>query len=179
MVGEDAFYLCYAVGSNFGWGYDWVDHMVLIKLDTNLNVLWRRYWNKYQPEYGMKVYWPHSITTTSDGGCLITGECFHSDRSNPAVFILKFFSDGSLSIPEAEAFVRPYMFYPNPAQGQCTVQFERETPSVVRLFTIEGVLVQEIIPTRESIELTLPASGVYLLVCDMKEGTVVRKVVSR
>jgi hypothetical protein len=71
------------------------------------------------------------------------------------------------------------LIYPNPAQGQCTVQFERETPSVVRLFTIEGTLVQEFIPTRESIELTLPASGVYLLVCDMKEGTVVRKVVSR
>ena len=71
------------------------------------------------------------------------------------------------------------LIYPNPAQGQCTVQFERETPSVIRLFTIEGVLVQEIIPTGESIELTLPASGVYLLVCDMKEGTVVRKVVGR
>jgi len=71
------------------------------------------------------------------------------------------------------------LIYPNPAQGQCTVQFERETPNVVRLFTIEGVLVQEIIPTRESIELTLPANGVYLLVCDMKEGTVVRKVVGR
>lgn len=69
--------------------------------------------------------------------------------------------------------------YPNPAQGQCTVQFERETPNVVRLFTLEGALVQEIIPTKETLELTLPASGVYLLVCEMKEGTVTRKIVSR
>jgi hypothetical protein len=71
------------------------------------------------------------------------------------------------------------LIYPNPVQGQCTVQFERETPSLVRLFTIEGTLVQEFIPTHESIELTLPANGVFFLVCDMKEGSVVRKIVSR
>ena len=69
--------------------------------------------------------------------------------------------------------------YPNPAQGQCTVQFEREKPSVIRLFTLEGSLVQEIIPTKETLELALPASGVYLLVCEMREGTVTRKIVSR
>lgn len=71
------------------------------------------------------------------------------------------------------------LIYPNPAQGRCSVQFERETPSVVRLFTIEGTLVQEIIPTRESLELTLPGSGIFLLVCEMKEGTVTRRIVNR
>lgn len=71
------------------------------------------------------------------------------------------------------------LVYPNPAQGQCTVRFDRETPSVVQLFTLEGALVQEIVPTKETLELTLPASGVYLLVCEMKEGTVTRKIVNR
>ena len=71
------------------------------------------------------------------------------------------------------------LIYPNPAQGRCTVQFERETPSVIRLFTLEGILVQEIIPTKEAFELNLPGSGVYLLVCEMKEGTVTRRIVSR
>lgn len=71
------------------------------------------------------------------------------------------------------------LVYPNPAQGTCTVQFDRETPSVVRLFTLEGALVQEFIPTKESFELTLPGSGVFLLVCEMKDGTVTRRIVNR
>ena len=50
---------------------------------------------------------------------------------------------------------------------------------MARLYTLEGALVKEIIPTKETFELTMPTPGVYLLVCEMKEGTVVKKVVSR
>ena len=71
------------------------------------------------------------------------------------------------------------LVYPNPAQGRCTVQFEREMPGVVRLYTIEGTLLQEIRPNKETLELNLPGQGVFLLVCEMKEGTVTRKIVSR
>lgn len=71
------------------------------------------------------------------------------------------------------------LIYPNPTQGQCVVQFKQEIPKVARLYTLEGALVKEIIPTKETFELTMPTPGVYLLVCEMKEGTVVKKVVSR
>ena len=71
------------------------------------------------------------------------------------------------------------LIYPNPTQGQCMVQFKQEPPKVARLYTLEGALVKEIIPTKETFELTMPTPGVYLLVCEMKEGTVVKKVVSR
>ena len=99
---------------------------------------------------------------------------FHTDTLVPPTPVDPVDSTGIQTLTAGKMLV-----YPNPAHGQCTVQFERETPSVVRLFTIEGTLVQEFIPTHESIELTLPSSGVFLLVCDMKEGTVVRKIVSR
>ena len=68
---------------------------------------------------------------------------------------------------------------PNPTPGQCVVQFKQKIPKVARLYTLEGALVKEIIPTKETFELTMPTPGVYLLVCEMKEGTVVKKVVSR
>ena len=68
--------------------------------------------------------------------------------------------------------------YPNPAQGYCVVQFDRELPSVVRLYSINGVLLMEAIPDKERMELTLPAEGVFLVVCEMKEGTAVRKIVN-
>ena len=58
------------------------------------------------------------------------------------------------------------------------VQFERELPTAVRLYSTNGILLMEAIPDKERMELTLPAKGVFLLVCEMKEGTAVRKIVN-
>ncbi len=69
--------------------------------------------------------------------------------------------------------------YPNPAHGQCMVHFTQEMPKIIRLYTIEGALIQEVIPTKETLELTLPSKGVFILKCEMKEGTVVRKIVNQ
>jgi hypothetical protein len=99
---------------------------------------------------------------------------FHTDTLVPPTPVDPVDSTGIQTLTADKMLV-----YPNPAHGQCMVQFECETPSVVRLFTIEGVLMQEFTPATESFELILPGSGVFLLVCDMKEETVVRKIVSR
>lgn len=81
---------------------------------------------------------------------------------------------------EIQTFTTDLMLvYPNPAHGQCMVQFEREIPNVVRLFSIEGALLQEIKPDKETLELNLPSQGVFLLVCEMKAGTVIRKIVNQ
>lgn len=69
--------------------------------------------------------------------------------------------------------------YPNPAHGQCMVHFTQEMPKIIRLYTIEGALIQEVIPTKETLELTLPSKGIFILNCEMKEGTVVRKIVNQ
>ena len=69
--------------------------------------------------------------------------------------------------------------YPNPAHGQCMVRFEQEIPAVVRLYSVDGTLLKEIIPTKETLELTLPSQGVFILSCETKEGTVMRKIVNQ
>ena len=69
--------------------------------------------------------------------------------------------------------------YPNPAHGQCVVQFAQEMPKTVRLYSIAGALIQEFIPTKETMELILPSKGIFILSCEMKEGTVVRKIVNQ
>ena len=68
--------------------------------------------------------------------------------------------------------------YPNPAQGHCTVEFE-EIPTMVRLYGINGTLVMTAVPSKETMELTLPTSGVFILVCDMKDGVVMRKIINQ
>ena len=69
--------------------------------------------------------------------------------------------------------------YPNPAHGQCVVYFGQELPKTVRLFAVDGALLREFIPQKETMELSLPESGVFLLYCEMKSGVVVRKIVNR
>ena len=99
---------------------------------------------------------------------------FHTDTLVPPTPVDPVDSTGIRTLTTDKMLV-----YPNPAHGQCTVQFECETPNVVRLFTIEGILVQEFIPTSESFELIFPGKGTFLIVCEMKEGTVARRIVSR
>lgn len=69
--------------------------------------------------------------------------------------------------------------YPNPAHGKCVVQFEQEVPGVVRLYAMNGALLLEAVPNKETLELTLPTNGIFLLVCQMKEGVVMRKIVNQ
>ncbi len=71
------------------------------------------------------------------------------------------------------------LVYPNPAQGQCVVQFEQELPSVVRLYSLSGQLLMEAVPAKETMELELPAAGVYLLVGEMRRGVVTRRIISQ
>ena len=122
LLDDDTFYFVYSVGAPHGTGYDHLNCFVVDKVDVGGKVVWRRYWNRYYPEFGMKVYCPQSYVPTHDNGCLVTGNSYPSDINAPGtveyendVFLIKFFADGSLSSTEAEAFIRPYAFFPNPA----------------------------------------------------------------
>ena len=178
FVGDDAFYFVYSVGEPNGFGYDWINCFVVAKMDFDGHVIWQRYWDRYYPEYGMKVYYPFSLTTTSDDGCLVSGYCYYSDiygpnpsGSDPEIFLLKFFSDGSFSIPEAEAFLRPYMFYPNPAQGQLHLQYSPDVqPKQVELYDLQGRLVRSQRQGLESLDMQGLASGQYLMKVTLEDG---------
>ena len=69
--------------------------------------------------------------------------------------------------------------YPNPAHGHCVLQFTQELPDVIRLFAIDGTLLLETVPYKETLELNLPSRGIFILNCEMKDGTIVRKIVNQ
>ena len=179
IVGKDAFYFYHMVGEPNGLGYDWTNCFVVTKMDIDGNVIWQRYWDKYYQEYGMKVYKPLTIMTTSDNGCLVSGYCYYSDiyGSNRYVnksefFMLKFFADGSLSIPEAEAFIRPYAYYPNPAQDQLRLQYSPDVePKQIELYDLQGRLVRSQGAGLECLNLQGLAPGQYVMKVTMADGT--------
>lgn len=80
--------------------------------------------------------------------------------------------------------IQPFMVekmvvFPNPACGQCEVRFTQEIPKNIRLYSIDGALLQQISPNEEKIELNLPSKGVFILSCEMKDGIVTRRIVNQ
>ena len=180
LVGDDAFYSYYMEGKSHGTGYDWMNCFVVTKMDFVGNVIWQRYWDRYYPEYGMKVYYPNFLTTTSDDGCLISGYCYYSDiygsnrfGSNPDIFMLKIFADGTLVTPELESFVRPYTYYPNPTQNELHLQYSPDvTPKQIELYDLQGRLVKTQRTGLESLNLQGLSAGTYTMRVTLEGGKV-------
>ena len=180
LVGDDSFYFYHTVGAPHGTGYDWMNCFVVTKMDIDGNVIWQRYWDRYHPEHGMKVYYPNFITTTSDEGCLVSGYSYYSDiygsvryGSNPEIFMLKFFSDGTLSVPDMEAFVRPYAYWPNPAQDELHLQYSPDvTPTQIELHDLQGRMVRSQRNGLESLNLQGLSSGTYTMRVTLAGGKV-------
>ena len=89
------------------------------------------------------------------------------------VFVLKFFSDGTLAIPEMEEFVRPYAYYPNPAQNELHLNYSPDvTPSQIELYDIQGRLVRSQRNGLESINLEGLPAGTYTMRVTLEGGKV-------
>ena len=65
---------------------------------------------------------------------------------------------------------------PNPAHGRCTVA--TGTPATLRLYSLDGRLLQTAGTTGEACTLTLPAQGLYLLRATTASGTATVKIVN-
>ena len=175
-VSDGGFYFVYSKGENFG--YDYMNCFVVGRMDFEGNLLWRRYWNRYLPEYNMKIYYPQDAAITHDDGCLITGFSFCSDINSggsysyePDVFLLKFFADGTLAVPELESLVRPYVLWPNPANDRISLEFSPDVkPKSLELYDFSGRLLSSQSGFMDQIDLTGLSSGVYTLRVTLKNG---------
>ena len=52
---------------------------------------------------------------------------------------------------------------PNPANGQCTVTVAENTPAELKLYTLDGRLVQTVVTDGSPVVLSLPGQGLFLL----------------
>lgn len=87
--------------------------------------------------------------------------------------MFKFFPDGTLSVPDLEALVRPYTYFPNPAQNELHLQYTPDaTPSQIKLYDLQGRLVRSQRNSLESINLEDLASGTYTMRVILEDGKV-------
>jgi hypothetical protein len=68
--------------------------------------------------------------------------------------------------------------FPNPANGQCQLQFQ-QTPLSMKLYSIDGKLLQQMTPQTENITLELPYKGIFILQCETDQGSFSKKIVNQ
>ena len=68
---------------------------------------------------------------------------------------------------------------PNPAKGRCTVTVADNRPADLRLYTLDGRLVESIATDGQPVVLELPWRGVFLLRATTSTGTTAYKIVSQ
>ena len=141
-------------------------YIVVAKADENANVVWERYY--YEENRAFLTY---SIMATSDGGCLVTGHTGVYGVDSADAFALKFFADGSVSVPELEEFARPYAYWPNPAKDELHLQYSPDVkPAQAELFDLQGRLVRQQRTGLETLSLEGLAPGTYTLRVTLEGG---------
>ena len=85
----------------------------------------------------------------------------------------------TINVGIAESDASSLLVSPNPADGVCVVDLFSNEPAELKLYGLDGRLLQTIAYTGTPVELQLPSQGVFLLHATTSAGTVTRKIVSK
>jgi hypothetical protein len=79
--------------------------------------------------------------------------------------------DGVTAVAEGGIEIRPYMFYPNPAQDQLRLQYSPDVqPKQIELYDLQGRLVRTQSKAFESIDMSQLPAGTYTLRVTLEDG---------
>ena len=135
----------------------------VVLMDSDLNVLWQRYYLNLGTFDMMR-----HIKVLSNGGLGLVGYNAHSDK----VFAL-FVTNNYDALEEQGVFVRPYAYYPNPAQDELHLQYSPDvTPTKIELYDLQGRLVGTQKNGLESINMKDLPSGTYTMRVTLENGKV-------
>jgi hypothetical protein len=172
----------YFVFREIGWdfsGYP-TDGMPItaLKMDPDLNVLWKRYVDMpthHNCEYNYSVF-----DEDNDGVKIaIAGNTSFFDNSTTPytytneLFYLSLTEDGTVGMNEKGIEVRPYCFYPNPVKEQLLMQFSPDVqPVQIELYDLQGRLVRTQSKAFESIDMGQLPTGTYTMRVTLEDGKV-------
>ena len=169
---NDNIYFAYRTNNNVSGGSattkGWLG---IAKLDSNLNVIWQRYCMGSSYATGGYLHYYCHVCPTGDGFAIVGKVQKEGESYN---FFYYFIHDEDPDgIPEVESFIRPYMFYPNPAQEQLHLQYSPDvTPAQIELYDLQGRLVRTQSKGLENVDLQGLTAGQYLMKVTMEDGKV-------
>ena len=150
------------------------ESVMAVKMDVNLNVEWKRFWktdNVYLPSF---LLFP---ILYQDGGeekgVVWIGAAEETDTDKLGISLFMLNHDGTVSTSDNAIEVRPYLFYPNPAQDLLHFQFSPDVkPTQVELYDLQGRLVRAQGDAFDSLDLGMLPAGTYTLRITMEDGQV-------
>ena len=134
----------------------------VIKMDEDLNVIWQRYClGDLQPCFELG-----EMTVLDDNSVAIAGTLFDH---NALIYIVV--HDDYDAIEEQGMAVRPYAYWPNPAQDRLHLQYSPDvTPTQIELYDLQGRLVRTQRNGLESLDLQGLSSGTYSMRVTLENG---------
>ena len=152
------------------------DGVVVVKMDLNLDVEWKRFCKLG----GVKMYAPLESITVCDNGdggekgvawCGYANKNGYNNNLGWSYFLLN--HDGPVGMDENGIVVRPYAYYPNPAQDQLRLHYSPDVqPKQIELYDLQGRLVKTQRTGLESINLQGLSAGTYTMRVTLEDGKV-------
>ena len=109
----------------------------------------------------------------NETGVYVAGLSLDNQTHHGGLFFF-FLTDGDITTVEEQGIlVRPYMFYPNPAQDQLQLQYSPDVqPKQIELYDLQGRLVRSQGNAFETFDLGQLPTGTYTLRVAMEDGQV-------
>ena len=149
------------------------ESLTVVKMDTDLNVIWKRFCKTEDVIiWGLSYPIIYKDEQGEEKGIVWTGYGTKNDQQEGILCFL-LYHDGTEGTNEAGIEVRPYMFYPNPAQDQLRLQYSPDMqPTRVELYDLQGRLVRSQGNAFETFDLGSLPAGTYTLRVAMEDGQV-------
>ena len=151
------------------------ESFIAVKMDTDLNVEWKRFckMNNISFHGRLPLFFPilYEDEQGEEQGVSWAG---YGVDANDELYLVYFQlnHDGIPASVENEMEVRPYAFYPNPAQDQLRLHYSPDVePRQIELYDLQGRLVRSQGSGLESLNLQGLAPGQYVMKVTMADGT--------
>ena len=162
MSNDGNIYFAYSTYSMIGMPYGQIS---LVKMDPDFNIIWQRFC--LEPEGYSRV--GSDIAVLDDGGVAVGGMVY----GTPPEFFVIVFNDDNWGLSESMAQIRPYTYFPNPAQSVLHLQFSPDVqPALVELYDLQGRLVRTQGQTFEHIDISQLPAGIYTMRVTLQDGQV-------
>ena len=147
--------------------------IVVVKMDADLNVEWKRTYKTDDIVISAPLYFPILFEDGQEEEKGIAWIGYGRKPGNDKADLFYFFlnHDGTVGMNEKGIEVRPYCFYPNPVKEQLLMQFSPDVqPVQIELYDLQGRLVRTQSKAFESIDMSQLPAGTYTLRVTLEDG---------
>ena len=149
------------------------ESFIAVKMDTNLNVEWKRFFKTNNINILTPLYFP-IMYEDDQGEEQGVGWAGYGKIEGETTLIHFFLNhDGPVGTSETVMEVRPYCFYPNPAKERLHFEYSPDVqPAKVELYDLQGHLVGTQRSNFEDIDVGKLPAGTYTLRITMEDGNI-------